>query len=71
MVYHAKLLLHVTRHSSGGAGRTGEHVPHRTIRQLYTHIKEMLSGILDDPEGTLTPEQRTIGTLPTAYKTLM
>ena len=31
MVYHAKLLLHVTRHSLGRAGRTGEHV-----QQKYT-----------------------------------
>ena len=36
--------------------------PHRSIGQLYTHIKEMLSGILDDPEGTLIPEQRTRNT---------
>ena len=38
--------------------------PHRSNGQLYTHIKdsEMLSGILDDPEGTLIPEQRTRNT---------
>ena len=36
--------------------------PHKSIGQLYTHIKEMLSGILDDPEGTLIPEQRTRNT---------